>query len=315
MFAPAEGLPELEGHKEPAAREEGNPAASAMKNMLIMGLLTLLLHGGQLAHAMQANPDTSKTHNQTHTFYTGAGYGSNLIYYGTSVSGNQPYYSAELLYAWDGGIWAGVGLFHLPGNQPFFSFVDLSAGYNYVINQVFDAGLSISQYFGGESLDTTLYSNYTFLSAKLGIDWGLAYTALSPGWLLAEANSFYLMVENSRFFRTPELGKNGNYFTINPGVSFMFGSYAWLTQMRRQGGGGGGQGPGPGGTKSFYNTTTELRENFRLLDLQLGVPIAFNTKRLSLEFEPAYFYNFIDDENGKNSGQFYFTAGVFLKIN
>ncbi len=280
-----------------------------------MGLLILSLHSGQLAHAMQVSPDTSNTQTPAHQFYTGVGYGSNLIYYGTSVSGNQPYYSAELLYAWNGGIWAGAGLFHLPGNQPFFSFVDLSAGYNYVFNKVFDAGISISQYFGGESLDTTFYSNYTFLSANLGIDWVVAYTSVSPGWLVAEDNSFYLMIENSRYFRTPILGKKGNYFTFNPGVSFMFGSYAWLTQMRRQGGGGGGQGPGPGGTKTFYYTTTELREDFRLLDLQVGIPIAFNTKRLSLEFEPAYFFNFIEDENGEKSGQFYFTAGIFLKIN
>ncbi len=283
-----------------------------------MGLLILLLHGSQMAHALQTNPDTSATHKQAHTFYTGAGYGSNLIYYGTSVSGNQPYYSAELLYSWKGGIWAGAGFFHLPGNQPFFSFVDFSAGYNYVFNKVFDAGFSISQYFGGQSLDTTFYSSYTFLSANLGIDWVLAYTSVSPGWMLAEENSFYLLVDNSHFFRTPTLGKKGNYFSFNPGVSLMFGSYAWLTQIRRQGsggGGGGGQGPGPGGTKSFYYTTTELREDFRLLDLQIGLPMAFNTKRLSLEFEPAYFFNFIEDENGEKSGQFFFTAGIFLKIN
>lgn len=283
--------------------------------MLTLGLLILLLPSSQLAFAMQATPDTSNTHNRAHQFFSGVGYGSNLIYYGTSVSGNQPYYSAEMLYAWEGGIWAGAGLFHLPGNQPFFSFVDLSAGYNYVFNKVVDAGVSISQYFGGESLDTTFYSNYTFLSANLGIDWVAAYTSVSPGWLLAEENSFYLMIENSRFFRSPKLGKKGNYFTFNPGLSFMFGSYAWLTHVRRQGGGGGGgQGPGYGGGYYDY-TTTELREDFRLLDMQLGVPIAFNTKRLSLEFEPAYFFNFIEDENGEKSGQFYFTAGIFLKIN
>lgn len=289
-----------------------------MKKLLIISLLWALSQGFQQTGCLAAPSDTLSQQSQSHQFFSGAGYGSNLIYYGTSVSDNQPFLSAELQYSWKGGIWAAARFYHLPGKQPFFSFTDLSAGFNYVFNKVFDAGVSLSYYSGGENLDTTFYSNYSFLSADFGVDWVLFYTVVSPGWMLAEENSFYLLMDNSHYFRTPKLGRKGSYFSFNPGVSFMFGSYAWLTQIRRQGsggvGGGGGQGPGPGGTKSFFYATTELREDFRLLDLQLGVPIAFKTKRLSLEFEPAYFYNFIEDENGERNGQFFFTAGIFLKI-
>jgi hypothetical protein len=284
-----------------------------MRTLLTSILLPLLLLG-EVQGFGQTEPltDSLVVKEQAHQFFAGAGYGSDLIYYGTSVSGNQPYFSGELLYAWEKGLWAAAGFYHLPDQDPFFSFVDLSVGYSYVFNKVFDAGISVSQYHGGESIDTTLYANYTFLAANAGIDWMLLYTTFTPGWLLAEENSFYLMVDNTHFFRTPAFGKKDCYFSFNPGISFLFGSYAWLRQYGRQG--GGGQGPGPGGNRNIY-TTTVIEEDFRLLDMQLSIPVEFYLDRLSIEFEPAYFLNFIGDENGDTEGRFFFTLGLYYKIN
>lgn len=283
-----------------------------MKIPLITSLIILFFLGPLKGHG-QADPslDTLNKPSPAHQFFGGAGFGSDLIYYGTSVSGNQPYYSAELIYAWDKGLWASAGFFHLPGKKPFFSFIDLSAGYSYVFNQVFDAGLSVSRYHGGENIDTTFYSDYTFLSARLGVDWLVLYTNITPGWLLAEENSFYLMVDNNHFFKTPTFGKKGCYVTFNPGASLLFGTYAWLRQYQRQG--GGGQGPGPGGNH-YTVTTTVTGEDFRLLDLQFSLPVEFFREPLSLAFEPAYFLNFIDTESGGTEGRFFFTLGLYYHI-
>lgn len=284
-----------------------------MRTLLINSLLLLFLLGFMPVFGQTELPtDSLAAKEPAHQFFAGAGYGSDLIYYGTSVSGNQPYFSGELIYAWEKGLWASTTLYHLPDQDPFFSFVDLAAGYSYVFNKVFDAGLSISQYHGGKSIDTTFYADYTFLSAYLGIDWKLLYTTFTPGWLLAEENSFYLMVDNTHYFRTPTFGKRNCYFTFNPGISFLFGSYAWLRQFGRQG--GGGQGPGPGGSL-IINPITVEEEDFRLLDMQLSLPVEFFLDRLSLEFEPAYFFNFIGDENGDTEGRFFFTLGLYYKIN
>ncbi|MEE4177623.1 MAG: hypothetical protein V2I46_08945 [Bacteroides sp.] len=284
-----------------------------MRNLLINSLLPLFLLGFMPVFGQTELPaDSLADKEPAHQFFAGAGYGSDLIYYGTSVSGNQPYFSGELIYAWEKGLWAAAAFYHLPEQEPFFSFVDLSVGYSYVFNKVFDAGLSVSQYHGGESIDTTFYADYTFLSASLGVDWRLLYTTFTPGWLLAEENSFYLVVDNTHYFRTPSFGKKDSYFTFNPGVSFLFGSYAWLRQYGGQG--GGGQGPGPGGNRNTYATTVE-EEDFRMLDMQLSIPVEFYLDRLSIEFEPAYFLNFIGDENGDTEGRFFFTLGFYYKIN
>lgn len=284
-----------------------------MKTLLTHCLLSLLFigvnHGLAQTHTP---PDGSEDQAAAHQFFGGAGYGTNLIYYGTSVSGDQPYFSAEMIYAWDKGFWASAGLFHLPDQEPFFSFTDLSAGYAYVFNKTLDAGLSASRYHTEESIDTTFYSDYTFLGANLGIDWLLLYTTLMPGWLLAEENSFYLVIDNTHFFRTPAFGKKEAYLTFNPGMSLLFGSYAWLRQYRRQG--SGGQGPGYGGNR--YSTTTAIEEeDFRLLDLQLSIPIEFFLGRFSLEFEPAYFVNFIQEATQETEDRFFFTLGLYYKIN
>lgn len=284
-----------------------------MKTLLINSLIPLFLLGTLTGFSQsEPRPDSLDSKTKDHQFFTGAGYGSDLIYYGTSVSGNQPFFSAEMLYAWDKGIWASAGLFHLTEKDPFFSFVDLSAGYSYVFNKVFDAGLSLSQYHGGESIDTTFFSDYTFLGANLGIDWLILYTTIMPGWMLAEENSFYLLVDNTHFFKTPALGKKGSYFTFNPGVSLLFGNYAWLRHFRGQG--NGGQGPGYGGNNEGFSTPL-VEEDFRLLDMQLSLPVEYFFGRLSVEFEPAYFINFISNQNGDKEGRFFFTLGLYYKIN
>ena len=283
-----------------------------MKTLLTHCLLTLLFIGFQGGYAQTHVPNENFDNQAAaHQFFAGAGYGSNLIYYGTSVSGDQPYFSAEMIYAWDKGFWASAGLFHLPDQEPFFSFTDFSTGFASVFNETFDAGISASFYHMEESIDTAFYSDYIFLGANLGIDWLVLYTTIMPGWLLAKENSFYLVVDNTHFFRTPAFGKREAYLTLNPGISFLFGSYAWLRQYRRQG--SGGQGPGYGGTLNKTTTTTAEVE-FRLLDLQLSIPIEFFLGRFSLEFEPAYFFNFVQEINQETEERFFFTLGLYYKI-
>jgi hypothetical protein len=281
-----------------------------MNRILKSGFLLALLGTFSNVYSQQALTDTAKYKQKAHQFFAGTGFGSNLIYYGTSVSGNQPYFSGELIYSWKGGIWAGAGFFHLPGEQPFISFLDLSAGYTHVFNKVFDAGASISQYHGSQTLENTLYSDYTFISGSLGIDWLVLYTSFIPGWLLAEENSFYLLVKNSHYFRTANLGSKPAFFSFNPGISFMFGTYAYMRQIRRP-----GAGNGPGFGNPINPIQPEVREDFRLLDLQFSVPVTINANRLSIELEPAYFINFIEDQNNDSGGHFFFTIGLFFKIN
>jgi hypothetical protein len=280
-----------------------------MNRLLKKSLLLAFILGFSNAYSQEDLIDTTEYKQKAHQFFAGTGYGSNLIYYGTSVSGNQPFFSGELLYSWEGGIWAGVGFFHLPEEQPFISFLDLSAGYTHIFNKVFDVGASISQYHGSQTLENTLYSDYTFLSGSLGIDWIVLYTSLSPGWLLAEENSFYFLVKNSHYIRTGNLGSKKSYLSFNPGLSLMFGSYAWMRQVRRI-----GAGSGPGFGNPVNPIQTEIREDFRLLDLQFSIPVAFNSRRLSLEFEPAYFLNLIEDANGETEGRFFFTLGIYYQL-
>ncbi len=281
-----------------------------MTRTIIKHILIALVIGFSKIYAQQPENNTSPLKQPSNQVFAGVGFGSNLIYFGTSLTGNQPYLSAELLYAWEEGIWAGAGFFHLPGTQPFIAFSNFAVGYSHVFNQIFDASTSISRFNANNVASVDTYSDYTFLSASLGIDWVVLYTSIKPGWLFAQENSFYLLVKNSHYFFTRNLGNSNSFFSFNPGLSFMIGTYAWLSHttrplypIRRR----------PG--MIITPVPIEVNQEFRPLDMQISLPVAFNTKRMSLEFEPAFFYNFYQVETLPKGGHFFFTTGIYFKLN
>lgn len=281
-----------------------------MTKLVIIRLLLAWIIGFSKVYSQTPGNDSAAVKQTPVQVFAGIGYGSNLIYYGTSLTGHQPYLAAELLFAWKEGFWAGAGFFHLPGNHPFITFSNFIAGYSHAFNQVFDISTSISRFNANNINTVDNYADYTFFSASLGIDWVLLYTSIKPGWLFSHKNSFYLLIKNSHYFFTPNLGNTSTYFSFNPGFSFMLGTYAWLSHatqplypIRRR----------PG--LIITPVPIEVKKEFRPLDMQLSLPIALNTKRISLELEPAFFYNFYQVETMPKGGQFFFTTGIYFKIN
>jgi hypothetical protein len=182
-------------------------------------------------------------------------------------------------------------------------------------------------------------SSYNVQSAMSG------YTSAFGGYDIAGVvtvfgDAMFSFGDYTDFFAGLELSHSfyalANQLSITPAVYGMMGTQYYYDQhytTRRIGGatgngpgGGGGMGNGPGGSSGGGYTTTELVFNessaFRLLAIELSLPINWQSGRFSVFLNPVYVLpqspsSFTD--NGIEtkevlSNSFYLSAGLTYKI-
>jgi len=84
--------------------------------------------------------DTSKAGSEVerHALYTGAGYGSNMIYLGSTMSQDQPYGYGNLTYGFKNKLYASVSAVNLSRFDPVAAFYIGGLSYNHVFNSWLD---------------------------------------------------------------------------------------------------------------------------------------------------------------------------------
>jgi hypothetical protein len=170
-------------------------------------------------------PDANTgTTDSKHSIYASAGIGYNMVYMGTSLSQDKPYYSGGLIYGFNNELFASASTFHLDAYDPFLSFSTFSLIYNHTFNSWFDIALSASRYQVNKELTDTLFSSFFYVDATLGFDWKILYTKISAGTILAESSSLYCQLRNSRYFETPSFMSGKAYFSFDPYVNMLFGT-------------------------------------------------------------------------------------------
>lgn len=287
------------------------------------------------AQADSASSAVSDTGKSNHTLYSAAGYGSNMIYLGSTISQDQPYGFAALSYGYKSSLYLTVSAFHLANHDPYAAFYAGSLSYSHTFNSWFDMSLSASGYQVAPSLQETLFGNFIYSDLTVGIDWKLLYSKLSAGWLYTNESSMYYQVRNSRFFATPLFLKKKAFISFDPYVNILFGtlstiqtstdtittaSYPFYKGTNGAGNGNGaGSGTGTGtntGSAAISQTVTNstLSTKFGLLEIDLGVPVSFNTDRLTLEFEPAYVLPMYDETYFPGTKGFLFMVSCYIKI-
>ena len=235
----------------------------------------------------------STTHGKktsVHSLYAGAGYGSNMIYMGSNVSADKPFYSGSLTYGFKDELFFSASSSHLSAFDPFIAFSTFTLSYNHDFNSWLDISLSASRYQVNSQLTDTLFNNFFYGSLAIGLDWKILYTSLSAGAVISESSSAYLNLRNSRYFQTPALSGGKAFFYFDPYVNLLFGtltktenadgttvgvSAPFKTKNSSTHGGGGG---------SSVKTTTY----FSLMEADFGIPVGFTIGRLSIEAEPGY---------------------------
>ena len=284
-------------------------------------LFLLLLPLGALAQTGSKIPfhdtDTSRAVNEVvrHSLYTGAGYGSNLIYLGSTISHNQPYCYGNLTYGFKNQLYVSASAVHLSGLDPFLAYYNGAVNYSHAFNSWFDISAGVYRYQVPSSLKDTLFSNFTYADLTLGFDWKLLYSKLSVGGLFSEENQTYFQFRNSRYFQTHELFNGKANISFDPYANLLFGTLieietATETSVMASS-------PGRKWKKNTNHDTTIINsytKKFGIMEVDFGIPVDFNTDFMTVEAEVNYILPFYNDQLYKSPKGFVLMLSGFFRI-
>ena len=258
-------------------------------------------------------PDTSSSEGSHHSLFTGLGYGSNMIYLGSTISQDQPFGYSALTYGYRDALYATVSAVHLSNQTPFLAFYTGSLNYTHVFNSWFDISASISRYQVTPSLTDTLFNSFFYSDLTLGFDWKLIYTKVTGGVLFSDENSGYLQIRNSRYFETSEFTKKKVNISFDPYFSILFGP---LTEVETDEGSIVKISPPyrKGGKYGQISPVTTISTTFSLMEMDFGMPVSFNTSKFAVEAEPGYILPLYDDPEYPGLKGFVFLLSGYFRI-
>jgi len=257
--------------------------------------------------------DTSSSEGSDHSLYTGIGYGSNMIYLGSTISQDQPFGYTALTYGFRDALYATVTVVHLSARSPFLAFYSGSLNYNHVFNSWFDISASISRFEIASSLTDTLFSSFSYGDLTLGFDWKLIYTKVSGGILFSDGTRGYLLIRNSRYFETPEFTKKKLNFSFDPNFTLLLGP---LTKIETTEGRVVTISP-PYRKGGKYGQTAPIKTistSFGMMELDFGLPVSLNANKFTIEAEPGYILPVYDDPEYPGLKGFVFLLSGYFRI-
>jgi hypothetical protein len=248
--------------------------------------MALILTGLPLNGFAQSDTVTNKKE-QTHSLYAGFDYGSNLIYLGTTISGDLPYYTPSLTYGFKDKLFFSASATHVNNTNPYIAFISMSASYNKAVNDWFDYSASISYFKTAESLQETLFHTFGLINFTSGFDWKLLYTKLSFSGVMSESSSGYIQIRNSRYFQTGQFFRKKAFLSFDPNFSFLFGR---LVEIETANGASkfANAPPFVQAKKNHNNTTTTYSYRFGMMDTEFSLPVTLNFTKFSLQAETLY---------------------------
>lgn len=252
------------------------------------------------------------TTGSAHSFYTGFGLGSNMVYLGTSISGQQPYEYAAVTYGLKDELFASASVFHFHETDPFLAFYNASLNYSHVVNDWFDFSATISGFYVPEEYQESIFSSFGFGDITLGFDWKLLYTKVSASCITSSGTQVYFSIRNSRYFETSSfLGGKGT-ISFDPYLNTLFG-----TMVKVESPSGSANRATPA-FKPWMKTTpvpgTTYYYIYGPLEIDLGVPVAFNYDTFTVEAEPCYVFPFYSEEDDLSPGGFVFNLSIIFRI-
>lgn len=257
-------------------------------------------------------PENDSTY-KVHSLYAAIGSGSNMIFLGSTISRDQPFYSTAVTYGYKNSFYASASASHISGVNPYMAYYSLSLNYNHVFNSWFDIASSVSGYKTAESLQEDLFSDFAFINLTTGFDWKLLYTKLSLGELISYDYREYIQVRNSRYFATPEFFNGKGQISFDPNINILFGDIIKIettTGITRY-----------GSAIPFHhyrnipNSTIESYSyKFGLMDYEFSLPVTFSYNNFSIEAEPSYILPSYSNSDYPPPEGFTFFLNVYFRI-
>ncbi len=248
-----------------------------------------------------------------HALYTGAGGGSNLIYLGTSISNNKPFYSGSVTYGLRNTLFVSASATHLSETIPYLAFYNLALNYSHAFNSWFDISAQIAGYKTAYSLKDSLFADFALMNLTTGFDWKLIYTRISLSQVFPKENGFYLQISNSRYFETPAFFKGKALISFDPDIDILFGNLIRVETVDGTKKIGKTHAFGQVNRKPSLSTETNS-VSFGLMDFEFSLPVTFSYGKLSIEAEPAYLLPAYSDPYYPETEGFTFYMNLIFKI-
>lgn len=290
---------------------------SLIRKCIVLAFIPVLMQAQNFNHVQVKSADTldSDLKDSRHSFFAGTGFGSNMVYLGSTISGNQPYIYGNLTYGYKNKLYASVSPVHLSGTDPFLAFYIGSISYNHVFNSWFDISAGAYRYQITSSLKDSLFSSFTYGDLTTGLDWRILYTKLTFGGLLSEENQFYLQIRNSRFFQTPDFFNKKYNISFDPYFNLLFGSIYEIEMSEEKT----IIASSPGRQwRKYINygtvTNTSLVKKFGILEADFGIPIALNHDKWTIEAELNYTMPLSASQTISGLKGFVFLVSAFLRV-
>jgi hypothetical protein len=268
----------------------------------------------QSLNKTETQPDTSSVMEESsiHSVYAGAGYGSNMIYLGTTMSQDHSFGYTSFSYGLMDKFYLSATGYTINDFTPFLAFYSLGLTFNHTFNSWFDISLNLSRYNVAESLKDTLFNSFTYADATLGFDWRILYSKISVGGLMAGESQFYIQTRHSRYFETPSFADDKAFFSFDPYVNLLF---ARMISIETADGTTTTVSPGYRPWKNnTQGSSTTYTETFGPMEIDFGLPIAFNYDFFTIELEPGYVLPFYSDTGTTGMKGFLFMASAFFRI-
>lgn len=268
---------------------------------------TLVKTGQKITH------ENDSTHT-IHSLYSSIGSGSNMIFLGSTISRDKPFYSAAVTYGYKNSFYASASASHIIGVNPYAAFYNLSLSYNHVFNSWFDISSSIAGYKTPASLQETLFSDFAFINLTTGFDWKLIYTKLSFGELISDGHHGYIQVRNSRYFETPEFFSGKSKISFDPNINILFGDLLKIETTTTGRTKFGSSPPFRHFKKNPNSTIESYSYKFGLMDFEFSLPVTFSYNNFSIEAEPSYILPAFSNSDYPAPEGFTLFVNVFFRI-
>jgi len=281
-----------------------------MKYLIARILFLIFIFNATISSSQEVATDSLKSDTSVHQVFAGLSFSNYPLYYQSNFAGMNSAISTHLLYSFNTNLWFEAKFYHLPNKSPFFSLHELAAGYNHYFNHIFDAGIVVSRLKNHQNHDDNAFDHYTMVNAQIGIDWGYLYTTIVPSFIWQDFGSFFMVINNSRFFVSPKFGKNQNFITANPGFYLLLGRETWFRELplafqqrliRR-------------GLEHLIPTLSIVEKPFRFQTLTFTLPLALEMMPVSIELEPSFVINLNTNAIVRQPEGFFVRVGLFYNI-
>jgi hypothetical protein len=243
-----------------------------------------------LSAQVDSRPDSAQIGNKegkVHSLYAGAGFGSDMVWLGSTISGSLPYYSVSLIYGFKNSLYFSGSASIVNGLKPYPAFYNLSTNYSHTFNKWFDISADLAGFKTREILKDTLFSDFGYINLTGGFDWQILYTRISFSGVFSNDNKGYIQIMNSRYFETGDFLNGNASVSINPGFNILSGEIIEIvttTGTKKYG----LSPPFRHYKKNQGSTTESIKSKFGVLDFEFSLPVTFNYNNASIEVESDY---------------------------